>query len=227
MKSRNPKIDAAVMALLWPDGPDAISPEYLEFLIDEFERRRAGYPRDVARWFADFQGPRRVVYLDMLLAFRPDDMKAVLRDAMYGDEDYGRSAALFLYGHARGLWTASEGELADARELADLPPDEPALDLDELETGMQSIFDAHRGRRKRGTAEDTVAMVKRLHPATVAANKMRSVIGDTAATPENKIGAIRRWLDALEQAGEGALVLEFCVMARIALMKVEARRKSN
>jgi hypothetical protein len=235
---RKPKIDAAVMALLLPAEPDGIDDAYLESLVDEFERRRAAYARDVAGHMHGDFGPLsppqvarfRAKYLDMLLAFRPNDMKAVLLGMMEDDEDFGRSAVLFLYGHEHQAWDAKEGEIERARELANLPPEEPALDVAKLDafTGlMQSFFDTERERRASVSAEDIVARVKRVSPATAAARKMHTACADPKASPEHKLDAIRHWLDALEEAGERAVVLEFCVMGRLALMKAEAKRKAH
>ena len=235
---RKHKIDAAVMALLSPAEPDGIDDAYLESLVDEFERRRAAYARDVAGYmrgdFSPLSPPQvarfRVKYLDMLLAFRPNDMKDVLLGMMEDDEDFGRSAALFLYGYEHEAWDAKEGEIERARELANLPPEEPMLDaakLDAFSGIMQSLFDMQRERRERESTEDVATMVKRLCPATAAARKMHTACADPKASPEHKLDAIRHWLDALEEAGERAVVLEFCVMGRLALMKAEAKRKPH
>ena len=230
---QKPDLDAAVSALLLPDEPFGIDGTYLDGLLERFDKHRANFPRDVAGYMADEQEAAvKAKLLPLLLGHRPSDMRQVLLSIAQEDEDLGRSATLFLWGHEHKLWTASEAELAEARDLAGLSPSpDYALilaDLDALEGEVKAHFAKRRAARKLPTAPTEIKeWLAGLAAVNEATNEMRATCADPAAPWFKRLAAIDRWLSALEAAGEGDTAIEFCLTTKLGLAKAHVKRKSQ
>jgi hypothetical protein len=215
--TKRTKFDAAVKALM--SDPDGMSPNYIDSLLDGFERHRANHARDLATWikdqdaaiYGDAPPPFPEKLLHKFLEYTSHDIKDVLLDQME-TEDGKRAAVLFLYGHAHGFWNATAGEIAEARELnADAVCDDEAERYRELRAAVMSsaVWKAARinlERRKAGKPRN--AEFAHIGEALAAAKSMKEVVGDPTASDADRLFAIRDFFAVLIANGKAALLVE-------------------
>jgi hypothetical protein len=217
--TKRTKFDAAVKALM--SDPDGMSPNYIDSLLDGFERHRANHARDLATWikdqdtaiYGDAPPPFPEKLLHKFLEYTSHDIKDVLLDQME-TEDSKRAAVLFLYGHAHGFWNATAGEIAEARELnadAACEADDEATRYHELRAAVMSSAvwkAAHIRVERRDADKSRKAEFAHIAEALAAAKSMKAIVADPMASDADRLFAVRDFFAVLIANGKAALLVE-------------------